>query len=74
MRKSSLTLFSLPALALETENYLVWDRELPEVTEDLNTLISDEINSTLDHYNSLSPQTSCEDITFAMASSCHRKH
>lgn len=62
-----LGLFAFKTFALETDNYLVWDRELPDLSHELNLLIHDEVQGTLDYYNSFPEPLSCEDITLGIA-------
>jgi hypothetical protein len=55
-------LFSLPALALETDNYIVWGQELQDSSEHINTFFTEGIETALaaipDH-----EQKSCEEMT-----------
>lgn len=52
--------------ALETDNFLTWDKTLPDSTEVLNKLIQDQIESVLKN-SSLDQDISCSEITFRIA-------
>jgi hypothetical protein len=64
---SLFLIFSLSASALETDNYLVWDKELPDVSTELNSLIINEVEDVLLKSAKDSLHLSCEDITFKIA-------
>lgn len=54
------------AHALETDNYLTWDRSLPDSTGDLNQLIQDQIEDVISK-TSQKQDLSCKEITFRIA-------
>jgi len=69
MRSAVFSLFffvSLSSFALETDNYLSWDKELSDSSSHINRYLSDSINSSLsvipDHRNK-----TCEEITELIA-------
>lgn len=55
------------SFALETDNYLAWKTELDDSGEEINQLITDEIESALEWSNGLSTPQSCEAVTFQIA-------
>lgn len=66
-----LTIFiSTFASALETDNYLVWDRELKDSTFEVNQYLNQEIRIALKASNT----QSCEEVTFAIANRFKSTH
>ena len=67
--KKTLLVFLLTvtsAHALETDNYLVWGRTLPDSAEEVNEVLEKEITEVISAI-STKEQASCEDITFRIA-------
>lgn len=56
-----------PAHSLETDNYLVWDRELKDSTEEINQLFKQQIQSVLNSVNQNPFPVSCRAVTFQIA-------
>lgn len=61
MNSILLILLSLSAFALETDNYLVWDRELKDSRSSINQFFNDEMEKILE--DSESQSLSCQEIT-----------
>lgn len=69
LMKFALLLFvaaAFSAHALETDNYLTWDKNLPDSTADVNKLIQDQIEDVLSK-TSPKQDISCKQITFRIA-------
>ncbi len=64
---SLVLLFSATSHALETDNYLVLDKELKDSSSEVNYLFDQEINSALKVANNLDRSVSCREITFRIA-------
>jgi hypothetical protein len=62
-----MVLFSASAACLETDNYLVWDRILPDSGAEINDFMAGKIQEALAHANSEERIFSCEEITFRIA-------
>jgi hypothetical protein len=69
--KSSLAflviLFSVQAFGLETDNYLCWDRSLPNSRTEVNDFMVKKIKEALAKANLQETTLSCEEITFRIA-------
>lgn len=59
------TLFMTNAFALETDNYIVWDRDLRDSRQDVNQYFSAEIEKVLEQ--NAGKNKSCKDIKAAIA-------
>lgn len=60
-----LSVFSL--YAMETDNYMVWDRDLKDSTEAINGYFKEQIQTTLNEINESGKSYSCLQTTFAIA-------
>ncbi|HXH75873.1 MAG TPA: hypothetical protein VNJ08_12960 [Bacteriovoracaceae bacterium] len=59
----SILLFSLNANALETDNYLMWNRELKDSSEKINKFLVSEIQNALNATNKKKIFQDCETVT-----------
>lgn len=62
-----LSLFPSSVTALETDNYIVWDKELDDSSEEINRLLKEEIDNELELINRKYSYLSCRKLTFKIA-------
>jgi hypothetical protein len=62
-----ISLWSQSSFSLETDNYIVWDRELSDSSKEINELFETEIIKALDQVNTKFKRPSCKTVTIAVA-------
>lgn len=64
---TGLTLLSVSSFALETDNFIVWSRELKDISPKLNDFIAQEIQTSLEEANNKRYVQTCLQVTQRIA-------